>query len=99
MEHSNVPPSHYVNQFTRLNVSYLNEIRLESQNVGVIQRECLWCSFPLDSPVLASSPAISVDKEGEIGVIEEELAVQTLYVNGLNVLLSRHEVEGGVSLI
>ena len=99
MKHPNVPPSHHMNQFARLNVSYLNEIRLKRQNVGVVQRESLWRSFPLNFPVLSRSPAVTVDEEGEVGIVEEELAVQTLYVDRLDVFLSCDKVQRGIGLV
>ena len=80
-------------------MSYLNEIRLKRQNVGVVECECLRCSFPLDLPILSRSPPIAVDKEGEVRIVEEELAVQTLDVDRLDVLLSCNEVQRGISLI
>ena len=70
MKHANILPSHHMNQFARLNVSYLNEIRLKCQDVRIVECKGLWCSFPLDSPVLSGSPTISVDEEGEVGIVE-----------------------------
>ena len=88
-----------MNQFARLNVSYLNEIRFESQDVGVVECESLRRSFPLNLPVLSRSPPVAIDKEGEVGVVEEELAVQTLYVDRFDILLSCDKVQGSVSLV
>lgn len=99
MQHANVPPSHDVNQFARLNVSYLNEIRLKGQDVGVVERECLWCALPLNLPVLASAPAVSIDEEAEIGVVEKEFAVQSLDMDGFDVLLARDKVKRCVGLV
>ena len=88
-----------MNQFTRLNVSYLNEIRLKCQNVGVVECKSLRRSFPLNLPVLSRSPSVPVDEEREVRVVKEELAVQTLYVDRLDVLLSCDEVQRGIGLI
>ena len=63
VQHPQILPSHDVDQLARLDVSNLNEIGLESQNIGVIKSKCLWRSLPLDLPILSGSPAVAVDKE------------------------------------
>jgi hypothetical protein len=99
MKHPQVLARHYVDELTGLDVSDLDEIWLERKDIRVIQRECLRCAFPLDSPVLPCSPAVAIDEEGEFRVIEQELAVQTLYVNRLDVLSPSNKVERCVRLV
>ena len=99
MQHPNIPPRHHMNQLARLNVSYLDEVGLKGQDVRVVERECLRCSLPLNLPVLSSSPAVAVDEEGEVGVVEQELAVQALDVDWLDVLFSCDEVKRGIGLV
>jgi hypothetical protein len=53
----------------------------------------------LDLPVRAGSPAIAVDEEAEVGVVEKKFAVQALDVDGFDVFLSGDEVQGGVGLV
>lgn len=84
---------------TRLHMPNLNEARFESQYVRVRQCKRLRLPFPGNLPVLPGSPAVSVDEEGEVGVVEEELAVEPLDVDGLGVLFSCHKVEGCVGLV
>jgi hypothetical protein len=99
MQEPNILPRHNMNQLTRLDMSNLNETWLERQYVRVVQREALRRTFPLDLPVRARTPAISIDEEAEIRIVEQELPIQTFYVNGLYALLARDEIKGGVGLI
>ena len=99
MQKPNILPRHHMNQLTRLNMPDLNETRLKGQDVRIVERETLRRAFPLDLPVGSCSPAIAIHKEAEIRVIEQELPVQTFYMDGLYALLSRDEVERGVSLV
>ena len=93
MQHPHILPRHDMNQLARLNMPYLDKVRFESKNIRIIQSKCLRCSFPLDLPILPCSPAIPIDKEAEVGIVEKEFAVQSLDVDGLDVLFSCHKVE------
>lgn len=63
MQHANVFARHYVDQFTRLDVSDLNEVGLKSKDVGIRKRECVGITLPRNPPVRSSAPAIAVDEE------------------------------------
>jgi hypothetical protein len=93
MQKPDVLPSHDMNQFARLDVSDLDEAWLKRQDIWVIQRKTLWCTLPLNLPIRPCTPAISVDEETEVGIIEQELPIQTFYVNGLHAFFSRHKIE------
>lgn len=88
-----------MDQLARLDVTDLDEARLERQDVGVAQGKSLGSAFPLDLPVGSCTPAIAIHEEAEIGVVEEEFAVKTLDVDGPDVLFTRHKVKGSVSLV
>ena len=64
-----------MNQFARLNMSNLNEAWLERENVRIAQCKRCRCPFPLDLPVLSGPPAIAIDEEAEVRIIEEEIGV------------------------
>lgn len=99
MQHAHILPSHDMNQLTRLNMTNLNETRLKCQDIRVVQRKRLRCPFPGDLPIRSSAPAISIDEEAEVRVVEQELPVETFYVYGLDILLARDKVERGVGLV
>lgn len=92
VKHPDVLPRHDVNQFAGFNVSDLDEAGLEREDVWVIQCKRLWCAFPGDFPIRPSPPAVSVDKETKVGVIEQELAIQPLDVDGLDVFFPRDKI-------
>ena len=83
----------------RLHMSNLDEARFESQDIGVRQRERLRLSLPGDAPIGSGAPPVPIDEEGEIGVIEQELAIQTLDMDRFRLLLARHEVQRRVRLV
>lgn len=93
MQHSDVLSGHDMDKLARLDVSDLYETRLERQNVGVAKGEGLRRPFPLYLPVRSCSPAIAIDEKAEIGVIEEEFAVQTLNMYWTNIFFAGNEVE------
>ncbi len=86
-------------QRARLHVSELDEARLEGEDVGIGQRERLRLPFPVDHPVGSRPPAIAIDKQRELAVVEQKLAVESLDVDRLEVLFARHEIERGVGLV
>lgn len=88
-----------MDQFTGFNVSDLDKARLKGEDVGVVQRKCLRCSFPLNLPILSCSPSITIDEETKVRVVEQELAIQSLDVDWLYVLFARHKVERGIGLV
>jgi hypothetical protein len=93
MQHPHILPSHDMNQFARLNVPDLDEARLEGENIGIMQCKALGSAFPLNLPIGSCPPPVTVDKETKVRVIQEELAIQPLDVDGLDVLLAGDEVE------
>lgn len=93
MQHPDILSSHNVDQLARLDVTYFDKARLERQNIWVAEGEGLGCAFPLDLPVGSCSPAVAVDEKAEIGVVEEELAVETFDVDGPNVFLAGDEIK------
>lgn len=99
MKHANILPSHDVDQLARLNMPDLYKVRLKRKYVRVGQGECVGIPLPADLPVGARSPAVAVDEEGEIAVVEEEFSVQAFDVDGFDVFSPRDEVEGRVGLV
>ena len=80
-------------------MSELDKIGLKCQNPRITERKGLWGTFPIEAPVGPRSPSVAIDKEGELAVIEQELAVETFNMNWLNAVLPCHEVERRVGLI
>lgn len=99
VQHTDVFPGHDVDQFARLNVPDFYKVRLERQYVWVRQRERVRIAFPGDLPVRTRTPAVAVDEERKVAVVEEELAVHTLDVNRFHILFACNEVERRVGLI
>jgi len=99
MEPPDVLRRENVNQATALHMPYLDEARLKGQNVRVEYGECLRVTFPCDSPVGASAPAVAIDVEGVICVAKQELASDALDVNRFDVLLAHDKVQRGVGLV
>lgn len=93
MQHADILSSHDVDQFTGLNMPNLDEVGLKRQDVRIGEGEGTRVALPRNPPVWTSSPSISVDKEGEITVVQKELSVQSLNVNRLDVLLARDEIK------
>lgn len=83
----------------RLNIPNLDKVGLKRQDPGIRQGKALRQALPLDAPVGARAPAVAVDKERELAVVEQELAVEALDVDRSHVLLARDEVERGVGLV
>lgn len=81
-----------MNQLACLDMADLNEIRLKRKDVGIAERKCLWSALPLDLPIGSRPPTISVDKEAEVGIIEQKLEVEALQVDRFHVLLPSHKV-------
>jgi hypothetical protein len=99
MQHANIPSSHNMDQLAGLDISYLDETRLKSQDVRIRKRERSRRAFPGYSPIGPRSPAVAVHEEREIGVVEQEFTVESLNVDWLDVLLLGDKVKGGVGLI
>ena len=77
----------------------LDETRLEGQDVGITESKSLRVSFPLNLPVGTRSPAVPVDEEAEVGVVEQKLAIETLDVDRPDILAPSDKVKRGVSLV
>lgn len=92
MQHPDVLRRNDVHASARIYVSHLDETRLERKDVGVRQRKRRGRAFPVDLPLRPGPPAVPVDEERELRVVEEELAVQPLDVDRLGVFLHRNEV-------
>ena len=93
MQHPHILPRHDVDQLAGLDVPNFNKARLEGQNIRVMQRKSLRCALPLDFPVGPRPPTVPVDEETEIGIVEQELAVQPLDMDRLDVFFPRYEIE------
>ena len=93
MQHSNVLRGQNMHQHARLHVPYLYKARLESEDIRVEDGEGLRVAFPIDHPVAACSPAVTVDEEAVVGVAEQELCSDALDVDGLDALLALDKVE------
>ena len=92
MQHSNISTRHDIYQLTRLNMPDLNEVWLKCQDIRIAERKSRRVAFPSDLPVLTCSPAVPIDEEREVRVIEQELAVQTLDVDRLDVFSPRNKI-------
>ena len=99
MKHSNILPSHHMNQFACFDVPYLNEGRLKCENIRVVECEGLRCTLPLNLPVGSCPPAVAVHEEAEVGIVEKEFAVQTLDVNRFHVFFASNKVERSIGLV
>ncbi len=99
MQHPQIPCRDDMRERTGLDISDLDEAGLKSQNVRVRERERLRLALPVDFPVRTGAPTVSIHEEREVGVVEQEVAVQALDVDGLDVLLARDKVERGVGLV
>lgn len=77
MQHANVLRRNDVLQSCGFQQPYLDEVGLECQKIWMGQSEALRASFPVDEPVLSGSPAVPVDKEREIRVVEKEFAIES----------------------
>jgi hypothetical protein len=82
-----------MDQFARLNVSDLNEIRFEGEYIWIGQGKGARCAFPGNSPVGSSPPSVPVDKERKVAVIEKEFAIHPLNVNWFDILFPGNEVQ------
>lgn len=80
-------------QLTGFKVSNFNEARFKSKDVWIREGECCRVAFPSNSPVWSSSPSITVNEEGEIGIIEQELSVEPLNMDRFDVFFSCHEIQ------
>lgn len=99
MKHSNIPPSHDVNQLTRFNVPNLHEVRLKGKYVWVREGKCVGVTFPADLPIWTSPPTVTVDKEREITIVKKKFPVQSLNMNGLDVFPSSNKVKRRIGLV
>ena len=88
-----------MSQSTGFDVAHLDETRFKGQDVGIRQGETLWLTFPIDLPVRSGSPTVAIDEEGEVGIVEQKLAVQPLDVDRLEVLLACDEIQRGIGLV
>src|SRR5690242_5390129 len=77
----------------------LDEAWLESKNIRIIQGEALRRALPLYFPILSCAPAVPVDEERKIRIIEQELAIQPLNMYGLDVFLASDKVQRRVGLV
>lgn len=56
-------------------------------------------SFPLNLPIAPGSPAIAINKEGKVAVIEKELPIEALYVNRFDILFPGDKIERRICLV
>lgn len=98
VEHPNVFMRHDMHRPV-LDVSELDEVGFECQDPRIAERKANGCTFPINAPFWSCSPSVTVDEEGELRVVEQEFAIETLNVDGLDVLLARDEVKGSIGLI
>jgi len=82
-----------------IDIPYLDEVRLECQYPRIRKCETLWLTFPINSPIWSCPPSISIDKEREFGIVEEELAIETFDMNRSNILFAGDKVKRSVCLI
>lgn len=88
-----------MDQLTGLNVSDLDKIGLKCKNIRIRKSKRIGISLPGDLPVRPSTPAIPVDEKREITIVQEELAIHPLNVNGFHVFLSCDEIKRGIGLV
>jgi hypothetical protein len=70
----------------------LDKVRLKRQNIRIRERKRVRVTLPGDLPVRTRPPAVAVDEEGEVAVVQEELAVHALDVDWLDVFFAGDEV-------
>lgn len=99
MQHPDILRGNNMHQRARLHMSDLDKARLKRQDVRIAQRERGRLSLPCDLPVRARAPSVAVDVEREVGVVEQELAVQAIDGDGLDVFFAGDEVERGVGRV
>ncbi len=99
MQHPDIFSSHDMDKLARLDMSDFYEARLERQNVGVAKGEGLRSTFPLYLPVRSCPPAIAIHEKAEVGIVQEELSVETLNMDGTNVFFASDEIERCVGLV
>lgn len=58
----------------------------------------MWLAFPIDAPVRPSSPAVPVNEEGEVGIMEEELAIESFDRDG-DYVFAGDEIERGIGMV
>ena len=92
MEHPDVLVRHDVYRSV-LDVSEFDEVGLKGEDPWVAERKADGCAFPVDTPFWSRSPPVAVNEEGKFRVIKKEFAIETLDVNGFDVLLAGDEVE------
>ena len=54
----------------RIDVTDLDEAGLEGEDEGIRQRKRLRLALPVDPPVRARAPAVAVDEEAKVRVVE-----------------------------
>lgn len=98
MQHANILRRDYMYELTRLQMANLYKVRFECKEIRVRQGEGQRFAFPIDQPIWPGSPAISVDEEREIGVVEEEFAVEPFDGDGDDVF-SGDKVKRGIRMV
>lgn len=99
MQHPDILARHHMDQLARFNVADLDEARLKGQYVRIVECKGLRVAFPLDLPVRPRAPAVSIDEEAKVRIVEEEFPVQAFNVNRPYVLLACDKIERSVGLI
>lgn len=98
MQQADVLRSDDVYQSRRLQMPYLDKARLEREQVRMRQCKVVGPPFPVDDPVRPRPPPVAIDEEGEVGIMQQELAIQPF--NGhWNVILSGHKIQRSVGII
>jgi len=91
MEHANIL-MRYDMDCIRIDIPDFDEVRFKCKYPRVGECEALRLTFPINSPIRSSSPTIAVNEERELGIIEEEFAIESLNVYWSNAFFSCNEV-------
>lgn len=99
MEHPNILPRKNMHQSARFDVPYLDEARLEREDVRVRQRKRHRVALPRNLPIRTRPPAVAIDEERKLGIVQEELAIEPFEVDGFDVLLPCDKVQRRIGLV
>lgn len=56
-----------------------HEVRFKCEEVRMRQGKIIRPTFPVDDPIRPRPPAVAVDKEGKVGIMQEKFAIEPLY--------------------
>jgi hypothetical protein len=99
MQHPNIFGSDDVHKHTIVHVSNFDEMGFECKDIWIENGKICWSSFPGNHPIRTSSPTVSIDEEGVIGVAQKEFASNTFYMHRFDALFALNKVKRRVGLV